>query len=179
MTEQRGSRTDGVLNDDVDCEDNSKRRSPAEAMERAARLDRKQVKAELPLAYACHRLGIHLDLYTGRASCPFHDDRDPSFGLWMGDDGIERFSCSSLRDQGRCLRPDLRGAGLVVCGGTGMGGGSARRVAPRTCRSRTGQAGPAEVMDGAGSGALRAATRGGDERPTVGWASCRDRRVRF
>lgn len=55
--------------------------------------DKDEVKAALPLVYACHRLGVGLDS-DGRARCPFHSpDDDPSFYLWHGDDGVERWWC--------------------------------------------------------------------------------------
>lgn len=51
-----------------------------------------EIKQRLPLAYACARLGIALTS-DGRAHCPFHSDRDPSFRIWTGNDGVERFAC--------------------------------------------------------------------------------------
>jgi hypothetical protein len=55
-------------------------------------LDKNRVRAQLPLAYACYRLGVYLD-EDGAALCPFHADRNPSFRLWVGDDGVERWHC--------------------------------------------------------------------------------------
>ena len=54
--------------------------------------DKDSIRARLPLAVVCSVLGIHTDL-EGRAPCPFHDDRRPSFYLWDGDDGTERYAC--------------------------------------------------------------------------------------
>lgn len=56
-------------------------------------INKDDIKRRLPLAYVCFRLGIILT-GEGKASCPFHHpDNDPSFHLWVGDDGIERWSC--------------------------------------------------------------------------------------
>jgi hypothetical protein len=54
--------------------------------------DKDAIKAQLPLTFACYQLGINLS-HDARALCPFHADTDPSFYLWVGDDGVERWSC--------------------------------------------------------------------------------------
>lgn len=55
--------------------------------------DKDEIKARLPLAFACSRLGIALNSEF-RASCPFHSpDEEPSFYLWEGDDGRTRWHC--------------------------------------------------------------------------------------
>lgn len=54
--------------------------------------DKDKLKRELPLTYVCSKLGIHLD-DTGYAICPFHTDTNPSFYLWDGDDGNQRWWC--------------------------------------------------------------------------------------
>jgi energy-coupling factor transporter ATP-binding protein EcfA2 len=51
-----------------------------------------ELRARLSMAYVSHRLGIPLDR-EGRGHCPFHDDTDPSYYLWEGDDGIMRWWC--------------------------------------------------------------------------------------
>jgi hypothetical protein len=53
---------------------------------------KEELKAKLPLAYVAAQLGITLD-HDLKALCPFHEDRNPSFHLWRGDDGIERWHC--------------------------------------------------------------------------------------
>ena len=54
--------------------------------------DKDEVKARLSLPYVCAKLGIPL-LPNGTAPCPFHQDEHPSFYLWEGDDGYQRWWC--------------------------------------------------------------------------------------
>lgn len=64
-------------------------------------VDKDDVKAQLPLAYVCFRLGINLG-HDGRGLCPFHDDEEPSFYLWLGDDGNQRWHCQPCGFGGDC-----------------------------------------------------------------------------
>lgn len=52
-----------------------------------------ELKTELPLAFACARLGIALSS-VGKALCPFHDDHDPSFDIYLNDRGEWRYHCA-------------------------------------------------------------------------------------
>lgn len=54
--------------------------------------DKDKLRRELPLDWVCSKLGIHL-ADDGYAHCPFHDDSKPSFYLWDGNDGIQRWWC--------------------------------------------------------------------------------------
>lgn len=51
-----------------------------------------ELKRELPLAFACARLGIALDR-DGNGLCPFHQDSSPSFGVYANDRGEQRWHC--------------------------------------------------------------------------------------
>ena len=54
--------------------------------------DKVEVRSALPLAYVCARLG--LDVTTSKnGHCPFHEDSNPSFGLFVADDGVQRWNC--------------------------------------------------------------------------------------
>lgn len=54
--------------------------------------DKDEIRSRLPLAYVCARLGIGAtNEQNGR--CPFHDDTEPSFGLYTNDDGVTRWGC--------------------------------------------------------------------------------------
>lgn len=56
-------------------------------------VDKDVLRATLQLeAVVFHELGVTLDEY-GRANCPFHDDANPSFALFEGEDGVERVGC--------------------------------------------------------------------------------------
>jgi len=55
-------------------------------------LDKEELRRSLPLAYVCGELGVDLS-DDGIGLCPFHEDSNPSFQLWVGDDGVHRFHC--------------------------------------------------------------------------------------
>jgi hypothetical protein len=57
------------------------------------------LKANLSMPYVCAQLGITL-LPDNTALCPFHQDTSPSFHLFEGDDGIERWSCYPCGQRG-------------------------------------------------------------------------------
>jgi hypothetical protein len=61
--------------------------------------DPQAIKAELPLEYAANRLGLTFNA-RGRALCPWHDDHDPSFRLWRGDDNVVLFACDPCGSAG-------------------------------------------------------------------------------
>jgi hypothetical protein len=63
-----------------------------EALRPSARLDKDEIRAALPLGFACLELGIGLDS-SGRASCPWHEDKHPSFGLYTDGREVEKFAC--------------------------------------------------------------------------------------
>lgn len=54
--------------------------------------DRDVLKARLNVATCAEKLGIQLDR-DGTGMCPFHEDSHPSFYLWDGDDGQQRWHC--------------------------------------------------------------------------------------
>lgn len=56
------------------------------------RPSKEQLKEKLSLPYVCAELGIMLDV-NDTALCPFHADTNPSFHLFEGDDGYQRYSC--------------------------------------------------------------------------------------
>ncbi len=51
-----------------------------------------EIRARLSLPYVCAHLGIMLD-GNDESLCPFHADTRPSFHLFEGDDGVQRWSC--------------------------------------------------------------------------------------
>lgn len=62
--------------------------------------DKYAVRAKLNLEQVVtHELGVKFDEY-GKAPCPFHDDRDPSFAVFENDDGTERCGCWSCEWRG-------------------------------------------------------------------------------
>lgn len=56
------------------------------------RPSKEQLREKLSLPYVCAELGIMLDV-NDEALCPFHADTRPSFHLFEGDDGLQRWSC--------------------------------------------------------------------------------------
>lgn len=50
------------------------------------------LREELPLEHVCAELGIEID-ERGKGLCPFHDDHNPSFGIYVGQDGTDRWKC--------------------------------------------------------------------------------------
>lgn len=77
-------------------------------------IDKDALKRALPLAYAAQELGIVFN-EQGLASCPFHQDENPSFHLFMGNDGFERWACQpcGLVDDVFGLIQRLEGRGFV------------------------------------------------------------------
>lgn len=51
-----------------------------------------ELKTQLPLSYACARLGIILNS-EGSGICPFHSDQRPSFSIYRTQEGEERWHC--------------------------------------------------------------------------------------
>ncbi len=51
-----------------------------------------EIRERLPLVYVCATVGIGLDEY-GYGTCPWHADTKPSFHLFAGNDGVERYAC--------------------------------------------------------------------------------------
>jgi len=72
---------------------------------------KEELKRALPLAWVCADLGVALD-QEGRALCPFHDDSSPSFYLWTGDDGYERWWCQPCGFGGDCYDLVMRVTGV-------------------------------------------------------------------
>lgn len=62
------------------------------ALRPAALLDKDELRAQLPLGFACLELNIGVDS-NGRALCPWHDDHSPSFGLYTDGRDVEKFAC--------------------------------------------------------------------------------------
>jgi CHC2-type zinc finger protein len=54
--------------------------------------DKNEIRRRLPLSFAANRLDIAVSP-GHNALCPFHVDTNPSFGVYVGDDGTERWSC--------------------------------------------------------------------------------------
>lgn len=50
------------------------------------------IREQLPIELALGLLGIEVR-EDGYAVCPFHDDRNPSLGTYLGDDDVERWKC--------------------------------------------------------------------------------------
>lgn len=60
-----------------------------------SRLDKDALRQSLSVeAVVTHELGVRFDEF-GKASCPFHDDSNPSFAVFIPDDGVERVGCWS------------------------------------------------------------------------------------
>lgn len=58
--------------------------------------DKDTLKRQLPIAWAALQLGIQIEQHSDgswRARCPWHADNSPSFHLWRGEDGHEKFGC--------------------------------------------------------------------------------------
>lgn len=51
-----------------------------------------ETKKLLPLEFVCSRLGINFNS-SGRATCPFHNDTEPSLYMWEGNDGVKLWWC--------------------------------------------------------------------------------------
>lgn len=56
-------------------------------------VSKEQLKKDLPLAYVVSTYGVNLDHDTCTGMCPFHNDENPSFRLYVADDGVERWHC--------------------------------------------------------------------------------------
>lgn len=54
--------------------------------------DKDDLRHRETIATVGSSLGVNFDA-DGRANCPFHADRRPSFTLWIDDDGVERWGC--------------------------------------------------------------------------------------
>jgi hypothetical protein len=50
------------------------------------------VRQQLSLEYVCNKYGLEFTK-EGKAKCPFHEDRRPSFRLWRDDEDVERWHC--------------------------------------------------------------------------------------
>lgn len=63
------------------------------------RFSKEGVRANLSLEYVCAHYGVELNK-QGKAKCPFHEDHDPSFRLYMDDEGVQRWHCFPCQDGG-------------------------------------------------------------------------------
>lgn len=76
--------------------------------------------------------------------CPFHDENTPSFTIFTGKDGVERFHCFGCSEQGDVVDfiAKLKGVetreAIAILGGTRSAGGN---VAPRRIEARDPYAG--------------------------------------
>jgi hypothetical protein len=65
--------------------------------------DPKALRAQLPLAAVCAELEILPD-ESGKAFCPWHEAdgqrHNPSFRLWTGSDGVQRYCCDPCQRHG-------------------------------------------------------------------------------
>jgi DNA primase len=79
-------------------------------------LDKDVLRAELPLAYACDKLGIVPD-DSGQAICPFHDDHHPSMYFYVDDRGVEKWACPPCGKGGDLydLIKEAEGLGFSDC----------------------------------------------------------------
>jgi hypothetical protein len=54
--------------------------------------DKDTLRRVQSIARVANALGVPLDAY-GRGRCPFHDDSNPSFNVWVDPYGVERWGC--------------------------------------------------------------------------------------
>lgn len=63
-------------------------------------VSKSQLKKDLPLAFVVASYGVLLDPDTCTGQCPFHQDAQPSFRLYVADDGVTRWHCFPCQEGG-------------------------------------------------------------------------------
>lgn len=102
--------------------------------------DLERLRADVSLSGLAMDWGVQLTKNGNEWSgcCPLHDERTPSFTIFTGGDGIERFHCFGCGEKGDVIDfakaikgVDTREAVLVLGGGTDRPNVERKRVPPR------------------------------------------------
>ena len=64
--------------------------------------DKDELRRRAPLSVVAAEVGVRVDS-SGRAVCPFHDDHDPSFSLFVDQAGVQRWGCFPCGVSGDCF----------------------------------------------------------------------------